>query len=335
MTRNNHLRSIIGFVLCLALIASQPCTGFAADDPIELKLYFALGKKSLQWDTLTKFMDGVEKAGKGRVQFKRYCCRSLGGGSDAIENVKGGSIDITAVGTGLFAKYSPRINMIMLPYLFRDYAHIYRFVKSPLWGKLTKDLNQHGVKPLTNLNAGFRELLTTRKPVGKVADLQGMKIKVGQVMPFRIIWQNLGAMAIPMKSNLQYMAMKNGVVEGVELPPTNIRATKLYEVGKYYSPVRITWLGPLMVMNLKRWKRLPGDIRKIIQNEVQKASKYSFEEGAKRNAVDLEYMKSKYGIEEVKVDLNDFKRHAEKIYEIFRKEDWYDEEIIKKIRGIP
>ncbi len=334
MERNSHLHDVIGFILCLVLISAQPCAVFAKDNPIELKLYWNLGKKSLQWDTLSKFMDGVEKSSKGRVQFKRFCCKTFGGGPAAIESVRSGTVDITAIGVGLFAKYSPRLNMIMLPYLFRDYDHVYKYVTSPLFGTLTKDLKENGFKPLTNLNAGFRDLLTTTKQVNKVADLKGMKVKTSKVIPFQMLWENLGALAIPMKSNLQYMAMKNGVIEGVELPPTNMRATKLSELGKYYSPVRITWLGPLMVMNLKRWNRLPEDIQKIIQNEVQKATKYSFEEGAKRNAVDLEYIKNKYGVEEIEINLNDFKRHAEKTYDIFRKEDWYDEKVFKKIQDI-
>ncbi len=334
MARNLHLIGIIGFILCFILITTQSWNVFAANDPIKLKLYFPLGKKSLQWETLTKFMDGVEKTSQGSVQFKRYCCKSIGSGLDAIESVKGGTLDITAVGVGMFIKYSPRINMIMLPYLFRDYDHIYEFIKSPLWEDLTKDLNQYGFKPLSNLNAGFRDLLTTRKPVSKVADLQGMKVKIGQNSVFIAVWKNLGALAIPMKSNLQYTAMKNGLIEGVELPPTNMLATRLSELGKYYSPVRVTWLGPLLVMNLNRWNNLPEEIRNIIQKEVQKASRYSFEEGASKNLADLETMKTKHGIEEVEVDLKDFKRQAEKTYEVFRKEEWYDEAFVKKIRGI-
>ncbi len=334
MARNPYLIGIIGLIFCLTLITTQSRNVFAANDPIELKLYFPLGKKSLQWKTLTKFMDGVEKTSQGRVQFKRFCCKSIGSGLDAIESVKGGALDITAVGVGMFTKYSPRIDMIMLPYLFRDYDHIYKFVKSPLWKDLTKDLNQHGFKALSNLNAGFRDLLTTSKPVSKVADLQRMKVKIGQNSVFIAVWKNFGALAVPMKSNLQYTAMKNGLIEGVELPPTNMLATKLSELGKYYSPVRVAWLGPLLVMNLKRWNRLPEDIQNIIQKEVQKASRYSFEEGARRNLADLETMKNKHGIEEVEIDLNDFKRQAEKLYEVFRKEEWYDEAFVRKIRDI-
>jgi TRAP-type transport system periplasmic protein len=334
MARNPHLIGIIRFILCLTLITTLSWNVFAANDPINLKLYFPLGKKSLQWETLTKFMDEVEKASQGKVLFKRYCCKSIGSGLDAIESVKGGALDMTAVGVGMFIKYSPRINMIMLPYLFRDYDHVYKFVKSPLWEDLTKDLSQHGFKPLSNINAGFRDLLTTSKPVSKVADLQGMKVKIGQNSVFITVWKNFGALAIPMKSNLQYTALKNGLIEGVELPPTNMLATKLSELGKYYSPIRVTWLGPLLVMNLERWNRLPGDIQNIIQKEVQKASRYSFEEGARRNLTDLETMKNKHGIEEVEVDLNDFKKQSEKTYEIFRKEDWYNDEFVRKIRSI-
>ncbi len=207
----------------------------AADKPIELKLYWPMGKKALQWSTLVMFMDSVEKASDGRVKFKRYCCKAMGSAEDSTEAVRGGSLDITVVGIGTFGKYEPAINHVVLPYLFDDYDHVYRFVSSPLWFELTKGLEKHGLKPITNVNAGFRDLLTTKKPVKTVADLKGVKVKVAPIKPFLTVWEKLGAVVTPMKTTEQYMAMKTGVIQGVEMPPTNMVASKLCEVGKYYS----------------------------------------------------------------------------------------------------
>jgi tripartite ATP-independent transporter DctP family solute receptor len=293
-----------------------------------------MGKKALQWSTLVKFMDDVEKASNGRVKFKRYCCKAMGSAEDSTEAVRGGSLDITVVGVGTFGKYDPAINHIVLPYLFDDYDHVYRFVSSPLWFELTKGLEKHGLKPITNVNAGFRDLLTTKKPVKTVADLKGIKVKVALIKPFLTVWEQLGAVVTPMKTTEQYMAMKTGVIQGVEMPPTNMVASKLCEVGKYYSAVKVCWLGPMMAMNLDKWNSLPADIKKVIEEQAKVAAKFGFEEGARRNNADLELLKSKYGIREVDADLDDFKKTAQEAYKIYEKEDWYDAELVKKIRGM-
>ncbi len=332
MKRKMAVRTV-GVVVSLLLLLGIAGPAFA-EKPIELSLYWALGRKALQWSALTRFMDGVEASSKGRVKFKRFCCKAMGSSTGSIESVRGGSLDITTSGVGSFGKYDPSINMLVMPYLFKDYDHASRIMSSDLWGNMVKGLEKYNLKPLINLNAGFRDLLTVDKPVHKVADLKGIKIKTSNVKPFRVAWELLGAIATPMKTSEQYMAMKTGVVKAVEMPPTNILATKLYEVAKFYSPVRVCWLGPLVVMNLKRWNSLPPDIQDILIAEARKAAQWSFAEGAKRNASDLEILKTKYGVKEQEVDIEEFKKVAGKTYEKLSGEDWYKQEIIDKLRSM-
>jgi tripartite ATP-independent transporter DctP family solute receptor len=324
---------MLGVLLSLIVVICLAAPVYA-EEPIELSLYWALGRKALQWSALTRFMDGVEASSKGRVKFKRFCCKAMGSSTGSIESVRGGSLDITTSGVGSFGKYDPSINMLVMPYLFEDYDHAARVMSSDLWTEMVNGLEKYNLKPLINLNAGFRDLLTVDKPVHNVADLKGIKVKTSNVKPFRVAWELLGAIATPMKTSEQYMAMKTGVVKGVEMPPTNILATKLYEVAKFYSPVRVCWLGPLVVMNLKKWNSLPSDIKDILITEARNAAKWSFDEGAKRNASDLEILKSKYGVKEQSVNIEEFKKVAEKTYEILSSEDWYKQEIIDKLRSM-
>lgn len=324
--------------ICITLV----CLGFVlgsfgmalAEKPIEINQYWPLGKKALQWKALTQFMDAVEKESNGRVKFNRFCCKSMGSATGSIESVRGGSLDITTVGVGGFGKLDPAVYNLMMPYLFEDYNHVYRVVSSDLWMELTKGLEKYNLKPIANFNAGFRDLLTVDKPIQKVADLKGIKLKVGQVKVFRVVWDLLGAVATPMKTSEQYMALKTGVIKAVEMPPTNILANKMYEVAKLYSPVRVCWLGPMTVMNLERWNSLPPDIQKIMITEAQKAAKWSFVEGERINNADLQTLKTKYGVKEQQVDVEDFKKATQKAYDILSTEKWYNQDIIDRIRNM-
>ncbi len=328
---------ILAILVISALILPNlsAVAAYAADDTVKLKLYWPLGKKSLQWRTLTKFMDGVEQTSKGRVKFKRFCCGSLGGDMEGIEQVRNGSIDMAAVGVGVYGAFHAPINMIVLPYVFKDYAHVYRFVSSPQWYELTKGLEKNGIRPIININAGFRDLVTTKKPVRTVADLKGLKIKVGRVKPWVTLWSTYGAVPAPLEVTEHYMAMKTGVVDGIEMPPNNVYVSKVCEVSKYYSDIKVAWIGPMVSMNLKRWNSLPKDLQGIIMAEAKKASKWGFEEGEKQNNDALKIMKKKFGLVEVEnVDLEDFKKEAAKAYEVYKKESWYNQSVVDMMRSM-
>ena len=325
---------LFSLFLCL-IFALGAASASWAEDSIELKLYWPLGKKSLQWRTLTKLMDGVEKATNGKVKFKRFCCRALGGDMEAIEQLRNGSIDMIAVGVGVYGAYHAPINMIVLPYVFKDYAHVYRFVSSPKWYELTKGLEKNNIRPIININAGFRDLVTVKKPVRTVADVKGVKLKVGRVKPWITLWKAYGAVPAPMDITEHYMAMKTGVVDGTEMSAINIYVNKMYEVAKYYSDVKVAWIGPGVSMNLKRWNNLSKEIQDIIMTEAKKASKWGFDEGQKQNEDAVKEMKEKHGLVEVdNVDKDDFRKHAEKAYEVYKKESWYDQSLIDMMRSM-
>lgn len=329
--RSNTITRVLVLFFGLGLLLSTAAP-VLAEKPIEINNYWPLGKAALQHKALTRFMDGVEKASNGRIKFNRFCCKTMGSPTASIESVRGGSLDITTVGVGGFGKLEPAVYNMMMPYLFKDYDHLNRVVSSDLWMELTKGLEKFNLKPITNFNAGFRDLLTVDKPVHKVADLKGMKLKVALVDPFRVTWDLLGTVSVPMPASEQYMAMKTGVIKGVEMPPTNMLTTKVCEVAKYYSPVRVAWLGPMTVMNLKRWNSLSADLQAIMLSEARKAAKWSFEEGAAINAADLQTIKTKYGVKEQEVDIADFQRATEKAYDILSTEKWYNQSIIDRIR---
>lgn len=110
---------------------------------------------------------------------------------------------------------------------------------------------------------------------------------------------------------------------------------KLYEVQKYFSYIKYAWMGPLLVMNLDRWKSLPPDIQKIIKEEAAKGAKYTFDQGKKANDDALRWMEKEKGlIVDWNPDRESFKKRSEKVYRDCEKEPWYDAELVKAIKAL-
>jgi TRAP-type C4-dicarboxylate transport system substrate-binding protein len=108
-------------------------------------------------------------------------------------------------------------------------------------------------------------ILHTKKPVAKLEDMKGMKIRAqGTVVP---IVQALGGAPVGATMPETYDALRTGVVDGSMAPYEALKGWKWGEVinattenyGSAYSVVQF------VVMNKQKWDAMPPDIQKIIE----------------------------------------------------------------------
>jgi len=131
-------------------------------------------------------------------------------------------------------------------------------------------------------------LVNTKKPVEKLEDLKGLKLR-GTGTSAKVA-AALGATPVPMPQTDTYDALQKGVVDGVLSPIEVLKGWKFGEVtaattqnfGSSYS------LLFFVAMNKKKWDSLPKDVQetieKINQEWIEKTAKLWVdldEEGAK------------------------------------------------------
>jgi len=120
------------------------------------------------------------------------------------------------------------------------------------------------------LHAHGPGLLHTKKPVKKLEDLKGMKIRATGLSA-KIV-KALGGVPVAMPQGGTYEALKKGVVEGTFGPMEVLKGWKQAEVIKYttecYSIGYTTTF--FVVMNLDKWNALPADIKKIFDEVSDK-----------------------------------------------------------------
>lgn len=120
------------------------------------------------------------------------------------------------------------------------------------------------------LHAHGPGLLHTKKPVKKLEDIKGMKIRATGLSA-KIV-KALGGVPVAMPQGGTYEALKKGVVEGTFGPMEVLKGWKQAEVIKYttecYSIGYTTTF--FIVMNLDKWNALPADIKKIFDEVSDK-----------------------------------------------------------------
>ncbi|UCH61779.1 MAG: TRAP transporter substrate-binding protein [Fidelibacterota bacterium] len=207
------------------------------------------------------------------LEVKIYAANALGQEREVYEGMQLGSgASCVVSGTAILNNFTPRIGVLDLPFLWRDYDHVYKVLDGEVGDTLAWELEQAGFKVLGWLNSwGYRNVVTSNKEIKTAQDLKGLKIRTIQTPVYLAALNAMGVNATPMAFGEVYTGMQTGVLDGFEHNATVIWANKFYEVGNYITLTRHL-LGPVVfIFSKKAWDRLSDNDKEVIQEAVTMA----------------------------------------------------------------
>jgi tripartite ATP-independent transporter DctP family solute receptor len=213
----------------------------------------------------------INEKSKGSIDFEFHPGTLINKEIEIINAVKTGSI---AAGTpsGASATTFPEINVLLSPYLVRDYAHAYRVLNGPIGDAIDAQIqSKYQCKVLLYFDLGFRHFWNNKRPINEPNDLRGLRIRVQQAKVFADTVSGLGANAVPIAWNELYAAVQQGVVDGGDLPIVNQLLLKTYEVAKYSSLTYHNYSPTMLVMNLGVWNGFSKEQQEIIREAARGA----------------------------------------------------------------
>ena len=77
---------------------------------------------------------------------------------------------------------------------------------------------------------GFRHMTNSKRPITKVEDVKGLKMRVPDSPAYTALPRACGANPTPIAFAEVYLALQNGTVDAQENPLPTIEAKKFYEV---------------------------------------------------------------------------------------------------------
>jgi tripartite ATP-independent transporter DctP family solute receptor len=178
--------------------------------------------------------DELNKATNGKISIKVYPNSQLGGERDTIEQVKLGALDFIRVNSGTLNTVCPAMTAPVLPFLFRDKAHMRKVLDGPVGDEILADCETHGLVGLAFYDSGARSFYTTA-PIRKFEELKGRKIRVQQSDIWVSMMKLLGANATPMPTGEVFTGLKSGLIDGAENNWPSYDNFHHYEVAKNYS----------------------------------------------------------------------------------------------------
>jgi len=304
--------------LSLMLGVAVACTAFAADPvkkPIVMKLGHIQNESDLWHLGALKFAELVDAKTKGEVQVKVFPNSTIGNDRDMAEGLQIGSVDFALI-AGVLGNFEPSIQIMELPYLFKDETHLRKVMYGPIGDQILDNLlKSSDIRGLTFWERGPRQL-TTNKPVNSLNDIKGLKIRVPEIPPIIAAWKAMGTNPTPMAWGEVYTGLQQNVIEAQENPIPFIHAGKIYEVQKYIAMTNHKYEYVLIAMSNKAWLKLNPQQQKAVKEAAAESTQYENKLVFEKSDNLLKDLQAK-GMKVTKPDTTEWAKKARTVHQQF------------------
>src|SRR6202790_3242488 len=216
----------------------------------------------------------LEAATDGRLSVQMFPSMQLGGEKETIEQTQIGAIQMLRVSVGAMGPIVDDINVVNMPFLFKNTAQAQRMMDGPigqeLLDKVTASPNA-GLVALCWMDSGARSLYNTKKPIKTIEDLKGLKFRVIGNPIFVDMMNALGGNGVAMGYDQVFSALQTAVIDGAENNPPSYVFSNHYTAAKYYSLTEHLIIPEVLVFSKRAWTSLSNDDQTLIRKFAREA----------------------------------------------------------------
>ncbi len=246
----------------------------AQSAPIVIKFSHVVAEKTPKGQAALKFKELAEKLLPGKVDVQVFPNSQLFGDGKEMEALLLGDVQIIAPSLSKFDRYTKKLQVFDLPFLFNDIGAVDRFQHSKDGKALLESMHSKGIIGLAYWHNGMKQLSTDKDQLRVPADVKGLKFRIQPSDVLEAQFRALDANPQKMAFSEVYQALQTGVVDGQENTWSNIYSQKFYEVQKTIAETNHGVIDYMVIANAKWWDKLPPDVRKGLQQAMDEATEY-------------------------------------------------------------
>jgi tripartite ATP-independent transporter DctP family solute receptor len=228
-----NLVSTTKIAVAAALVVSGAAHAQFQDRAIRASL--SLGKDHSLGQGLSKVVACAAQKTGGKMKITPYFDSQLGGDGPALQQLRSGTLEMVVAATASTTAILPASGIFDLPFLIANEKEADALLDGKAGELLASKMPAVGLVPLGYWEYGYRQTTNSKRPITKLEDLSGVKMRV---MPNPVMvdaFKTMGAVALSMPITDLYTAMESKAVDGQENPFSTIELNKFYEVQKFMS----------------------------------------------------------------------------------------------------
>lgn len=286
-------RTVLSFA-AVALLAAPFTQSFAQEiKPRLIRFGYGLNEQSNQGRAVKFFAEQVAKNSGGKMKIRAVGAAALGPDTQMQQALIGGAQEMMVGSTATLVGITKEMALWDTPFLFNTAKEADTVLDGPIGQKVMDKLQEKGLVGLAYWENGFRNLTNSKRPVTKLEDLDGIKLRVMQNEVYLDSFKLMGANAIPLPFSELFSALETKTVDGQENPYNTILSSKFYEVQKYLSVTNHVYSPWIMTVSKKWWDQLSKDEQKVLLDAANASREFERQDTREEAAKAVADLKAK------------------------------------------
>ena len=264
-----------------------------------------------------QFADKLAELTGGKMKVVHHHSGALGGEREVAQQIQLGSVDFGPITTAPLSTLVPEMSVFQLPYIFRDYDHVFKALDGgeTLQKYYDAVLDRRGLKLVGFIAAGYRGIYG-HNPINSIADVKGKKIRVQEDKILVATFRALGMISTPIAFPEVATSLQTRVIDFAEGGVNTFYHNKFYDIVKNVADVRHTHQAVALIMSKSSYQKLDGAGQKAVREAWEHARQFNRKFILDEDRSIQEQVRAK-GVTITKPDAAPFRQATLSVYEDF------------------
>jgi len=281
--------------------SEEKVTASSSGEPQILRVSIGVNDQHPEYEGIKKFKELVESKTED-FEIELYHSGQIADDRSAIEMLQLGSLDITVPSTSPLVNFVKEFGAFDLPFTIPNEEVADELLDGEFGDKMLSLVEDQNLVGLAWWENGFRNLTNDVRPVAKIEDLDGLKIRTMENAIHLDAWKALGANPTPMAFTELFTAMQQGTVDGQENPYPTIELSQYAEVQKHVSGTNHVYTPFIFLFSKPVWDKLTSEQQEILSEAAVEAGKFNRERNRAVADESLEKLKESMTYTEITPD---------------------------------
>jgi TRAP-type transport system periplasmic protein len=196
-----------------------------------------------------QFIDKLAELSGGKIKVVHHHSGALGGEREVAQQIQLGAVDMGPITTAPLSTLVPEMSVFQLPYIFRDYEHVFKALDgdNTIVAYYDGVLDKKGLKLIGFIAAGYRGIYG-HAAINGLDDVKGKKVRVQEDRILVATFKALGMISTPIAFPEVATALQTKVIDFAEGGVNTFYHNKFYDIVKYVADVRHTHQATALIM---------------------------------------------------------------------------------------
>ena len=246
----------------------------AAAAPVPLKGWVLESSDYPNHQGLLQFFSQLKQSSNGRFEGSVLWRQDIGAQKDILPKFKKGELDFAVVSNVALTEAVPEMEVLSLPFLFRDTDHMLSVLDGDIGKSLEKKLAARGYIVLAWYNGGSRSFYARTKPPHYSTEFEKLRIRVANRDTMIAMVKALRAEPSTLAYDKVGDALKKGELDMGENDILSYEISEHYKYAPYYIFSYHNVLPEALVVSTQRWAALNEADRELVRNTAVESATY-------------------------------------------------------------